>query len=163
MFCRRFGKYQLRRNVIKHIIIYSTIGLFAVNAFAASELTFNSSARPSKLVLGGETFLESDSSTGFNLRYSNGRDVTETSLSRISTSGNTIKVSHPEGKSEFTFRIDTYDNHLAIHLLDAQGIGRGRDYSLSMEFDANNIAAYTLNNLLKLTDFMPRGVFPNGE
>ncbi|MFC1761199.1 hypothetical protein ACFL6U_03870 [Planctomycetota bacterium] len=118
-----------------------------VLVFSASELTFDSSARPSKLVLGGETFLESDSSTGFNLRTSNGRDATDTRLSEISTSGNRITVSHPEGKPEFTLQIDSYDNHLAIHLLDAQGIGTGRDYSLSLELDANSIAAYTLNNL----------------
>ena len=117
--------------------------------FPASELAFNGSGQPCKLVLGGETFLKSDSATGFNLRHFRGRDVTDTPLSKVSISGSTSKVSHPDGKPEFTLRIDSYDNHLAIHLLDAQGIGTGRDYSLSLEFDANNIAAYTLNNLVE--------------
>jgi hypothetical protein len=119
-----------------------------VLVFSASELTFDASAQPSKLVLGGESFLESDSSTGFSLRYSNGSDVTDTHPSKISTSGNTIKVSHTDGKPEFTFRIDTYDHRLPIHLLDALGIGSGRDYSLSLELDCKDIAAYTLNDLM---------------
>ena len=115
--------------------------------FSASELAFDGSGQPCKLVLGGETFLKSDSATGFNLRYSGGRDVTDTALRKIAISGNTIRVSHPDGKLEFTLRIDFFDNHVAIHLLDAQGIGTGRGYSLSLALDANNIAAYTLNNL----------------
>ncbi|TWU38903.1 hypothetical protein Q31b_39810 [Novipirellula aureliae] len=117
-------------------------------AFAASELSFDASAQPSKLVLGGKNFLASDASTGFNLRYSQGREVTNTRLSQISRSGNTIKVSHPDGTPEFTLQIDTHPNHLAIHLLDAKGIGTGRNYSLSLELDATDVAAYTLNDLM---------------
>jgi len=132
---------------MKRIIIYSTIGLLAVNAFAASELAFDTSAKPTSLVLGGVELLNSKSS-GFHLRYSNGKDVTDTLLSKISTSGKKIRVSHPKGKPNFTFEIDTYPNHLAIHLLDAQGIGTGRDYSLSLELDSTDIAVYTLNDLM---------------
>jgi len=130
---------------------------YPVLVFSASELTFNASAQPSKLVLGGESLLGYDSSTGFNLRYSKGDDVTNTRLSKISTSGNEIKVSHPDGKPEFTFQIDTYDNHLAIHLLDAQGIGTGRDYSLSLELDAEGVAVYTLNDLMTANTGNQRG------
>ena len=119
-----------------------------VLVFSASELTFNSSARPATLVLGDVDFLAADSSTGFHLRYSKGRDVTDTRLSKITTSGNKIRVSHPDGEPSFTFQIDTYDNHLAIHLLDAQGIGTGRNYSLSLELDSEDVAAYTLNDLM---------------
>jgi hypothetical protein len=56
-----------------------------VLVFSASELTFNSSARPATLVLGDVDFLAADSSAGFNLRYSNGKDVADTRLSKIST------------------------------------------------------------------------------
>ena len=119
-----------------------------VVVFSASELTFDSSAQPVTLVLGGENLLGSDASTGFNLRYSNGGDVMDTRLTNISRSGNKIRVSHPDGEPSFTFRIDTYDNHLAIHLLDMQGIGTGRNYSLSLELDAKDVAAYTLNDLM---------------
>jgi hypothetical protein len=115
--------------------------------FSASELTFDTSAKPTSLVLGGVEFLNSDS-PGFHLRYSNGREVTDTRLSKISRSGDKIRVSDPNGQSSFTFRIDTYDNHLAIHLLEMQGIGTGRNYSLSLELDSKDIAAYTLNDLM---------------
>ncbi|MFC1765840.1 hypothetical protein ACFL6U_27655, partial [Planctomycetota bacterium] len=125
--------------------------------FAASKLTFNDSAQPTELVLGGKNFLTSDASMGFNLRYYQGRDVTSTRLSKISTSGHKIIVSHPDGKPEFTLRIDNYDNHLAIHLLDAQGIGTGRNYSLSLELDSTDVAAYTLNDLMTANGSTQRG------
>lgn len=132
---------------MKRIIIYSMIGLLAVNVFAASKLTFDTSGKPTSLALGGVEFLNSKL-PGFHLRYSNGKDVTDTILSKITTSGKKIMVSHPEGTPNFTFQIDTYPNHLAIHLLDAQGIGTGRNYSLSLELDSENVAAYTLNDLM---------------
>ena len=132
---------------MKRMIMYSMIGLLAVNALAASKLTFDASGNPARLVLGGGEFLNSNSS-GFNLRYSSGRNETDTRLTKISTSGNKIKVSHPDGTPNFTFQIDTYDNHLAIHLLDAQGIGTGQNYSLNLELDSKNVAAYTLNDLM---------------
>ncbi|TWU45650.1 hypothetical protein Q31b_08260 [Novipirellula aureliae] len=115
---------------------------------SASELTFDTSGRPSKLVLGGKNVLRSGSSAGFNLSYTDGEDVTKTILSKIATSGNTIKVSHPDGKPSFIFQIDTYPNHLAIHLLDAEGIGTGRNYSLSLTLNSTDVAAYTLNDLM---------------
>ncbi len=117
-------------------------------ALADSELKFDASGRPAKLVLGGKDVLRSGSSAGFVLHHSNGRDVTDTRLSRISTAGNKIRVSDPDGKTSFTFEIATYPNHLTIQLLDAQGIGTGRDYSLSLELDTADIAAYTLNDLV---------------
>ncbi len=120
------------------------------SSYAASELTFDDSAQPASLVLGGGEFLDSRSA-GFNLRYTDGEDVTNTRLSEISTSGNKITVSHPDGEPSFTFQIDTYDNHLAIHLLDAQGIGTGRNYSLSLELNTKDVAAYTLNDLMTVT------------
>ena len=119
-----------------------------VGVFSASELTFNDSGQPASLVLGDIDVLAADSSAGFNLRHSIGEKVTVTRLSKISTSGNKIRVSHPDGQPSFTFQIDTYPNHLAIHLLDAQGIGTGRDYSLSLKLDSKDVAAYALNDLM---------------
>ena len=69
--------------------------------YSASELTFASSARPSKLVLGDAEFSIADSS-GFTLHHTAGGKVSETRLNRVVRSGNTIKVAHPDGKPEFT-------------------------------------------------------------
>ncbi len=115
---------------------------------AKTELTFDSSGRPAKLVLGGKNMLESGSSKGFLLRVDKGQEVIETHLNKISTSGNTIKVSRTGEKPEFTLQIDAYEHHLAIHLLDAKGVGTGQGYSLSLTFDSENIDAYTLNDLM---------------
>jgi len=133
---------------IRSFVVYLLCLVHPVLVFSASELTFDSSGKPVTLVLGGENMLESDSSPGFHLRYSNGKEETDTRLSKISRSGDKIRVSDPNGQSSFTFRIDTYDNHLAIHLLDLQGIGTGRNYSLSLELGAKDVAAYTLNDLM---------------
>lgn len=116
-------------------------------ALADSEIKFDASGRPSKLVLGGMDMRQSGSSAGFVLRYSNGREATDTRLGVISASGNKITASDADGKHNVTFEIDAYPNHLTIQLLNAQGIGTGRDYSLSLELDSTDIAAYALNDL----------------
>lgn len=126
-------------------------GLLAGQALiqAASELTFNEAARPATLMLGGANRLVDSSSAGFHLRNFAGEDVSDTLLSDITRNGNELTVSHADGMPSFTFRIDAYDNHLAIHLLDAQGIGSGHNYSLSLVLDADRIGAYTLNDLME--------------
>jgi hypothetical protein len=117
--------------------------------FSASELKFDSSGRPSTLILGGQDLLSSSPSEGFVLRQSTGKNTTETRLSQISASGDTLHVSDPDGEFNFTFEVDTYPHHLAIHLLDAQGIGSGHGYSLSLDLGSTEIAAYTLNDYMK--------------
>ncbi len=116
--------------------------------FAASALSFDDYARPSQLVLGVKDMLRSGDSAGFTIRYSDVENVAEASLSQIATVGNKIKVSHSNGQLSFIFQIDTYPNHIAIHLLEAEGIGTGRNYSLSLSFNSKDIAAYTLNDLM---------------
>ena len=118
-------------------------------SFSKSELTFDSSGRPTTLVLGGVNMLESDPSAGFYLMH--GNEELGTRLSAISQIGNDITVSQSGGGPSFTFRINTYDNHVAIHLLDVQGIGTGQDYSLSLEIGSGStdFAAYTLNDLVE--------------
>jgi len=100
------------------------------------------------LILGGENFLKGKVSSGFTLSHTNGKETTKTDLSKVVTSGNKIKVSHPDGKPNFIFQIDTHPNHIAIHLLDAEGLGTGRGYNLSLELNSKDIAAYTLNDLM---------------
>lgn len=113
--------------------------------FSASELKFDSSARPQELVLGDREILSSGASGGFTLRNVDGKDVV---LSEIAMRDNKIKVSHPDGAPSFTFQIDSYDNHIAIHLLYAQGVGDGHGYSLSLSFNSTEVAAYTLNDYM---------------
>ncbi|MDF7799963.1 hypothetical protein P4C99_10845 [Pontiellaceae bacterium B1224] len=115
---------------------------------SASELTFDGSGRPEKLVLGDKDFHESDSSEGFVLRHSKDGEETEIPLSKIIVSRNRFRVAAPEGKPNFTFQIDAYPHHLALHLLDVQGIGTGLDYSLSLQLESEEIAAYRLNDLM---------------
>jgi hypothetical protein len=116
---------------------------------AESMLTFDSSAQPQKLVLGGKDLLGSGSSSGFYLLHKNeGEKERRTRLSDFSTSGNQITVSDSSGELSFTLRIEPFENHVAIHLLDAKGIGTGHEYGLSLEFDSEEIAAYTLNDYM---------------
>ncbi|MFC1765696.1 LamG-like jellyroll fold domain-containing protein [Planctomycetota bacterium] len=129
---------------MKCITIFSMIVLLSVSAFAASELTFNSSGKPTSLVLGGVSFL--DSSNGGIVVTDRGSKRTPQS---VVTNGNTVVVTANGGSPVFTLHIDSYDNHVAIHLMDAQGIGTGVDYSLSITIDSDDNAAYTLNDLMK--------------
>lgn len=115
---------------------------------AASDLTFDASAPSATLVLGDADQLPTHCPVAFHLSSSNGEEVRDTQLSDIVMNGNELTVSHPDGLPSFTFRINAYANHLAIHLLDFKGIGSGRDYSLSLVFDSDDIAAYTLNDLM---------------
>ncbi len=125
-------------------------GLLAAGVVsAASELVFDEAARPAKLVLGGMDLLAPGASAGFVLqRRGRGDEKTETRLSRISRSGSRIRAAPPEGTPSFTFQVDTFPNHIAIHLLNAEGIGTGRDCSLRLEFDSEDLAVYTLNDLM---------------
>ncbi|MGJ8639251.1 MAG: hypothetical protein ACSHYA_07630 [Opitutaceae bacterium] len=129
-------------------IVYLLCLVLPAMVFAASELKFDAAARPSSLVLGEQEMLRSGASIGFTLSYSDGETVKEASLDQIATLGNKVKVAHPNGHLSFTFQVDTFPNHIAIHLLEAQGIGTGRNYSLRLNFNSKDIAAYTLNDLM---------------
>ena len=133
---------------MKHIAL---IGLWALVSLklslAASELKFDASGHPIRLLLGGVECLDSKS-PGFVLRTSKEGKVIETPLSGIVISGDLMTVSHPDGKPSFTFEVKPYDKHLAIHLIKAEGIGNGREHALSLAFDTEDLAAYTLNDLM---------------
>ncbi|MCP5537940.1 MAG: hypothetical protein H7A51_17115 [Akkermansiaceae bacterium] len=131
------------------IRVFVIISLLSpLTAQAASELCFDGSGRVSALVLGGEHLLPSKSSSGFYLHNVRGGKNADVHLSEVETTGNKIKVSHPRGSPSFLFQVDTYPKHVAIHLLEARGIGNGRDHSLGLVIDAKQIAAYTLNDLM---------------
>ncbi len=115
---------------------------------AASELTFDNDARPATLVLGDEDRLTSHASAGFHLRFFDGKEVSDTQLSDIIRNGNEWTVSHPDGVPSFTFRVDHYDQHLSIHLIDVQGIGTNRNYGLRLDLRTNDDVGYfPLNGL----------------
>lgn len=117
--------------------------LLVVSSPAKSELSFESSGKMNRLVLGGVDFSDAKSS-GFTLRYPKGT----IRLNKISTSGNKIKVSNSEGTFGFVFQIDIYPRHVAIHLMEVNGVETGPDYSLSLQLDSLDIASYTLNDLM---------------
>jgi hypothetical protein len=119
---------------------------FPVLTFSASELTFDASGKVDTLELGGRTILDSDSSSGFELVYEGGRSER---LNKISTSGDKIKVSNSDGEPSFILQIKSYDHHVAIHLLEVVGIGSGHDYGLRLKLNADDIAAYTLNDYME--------------
>ncbi|MDF7808784.1 hypothetical protein P4E94_15150 [Pontiellaceae bacterium B12219] len=117
--------------------------LTAVSSYAESELSFNASGEMDRLVLGGADFSDTGS-TGFILRHPKG----ETRLDKISETGNKIRVYDSEKTFGVVFQIDTYPRHAVIHLLDVKGVGDGLDYSLSLQIDSEDIAVYTLNDLM---------------
>jgi hypothetical protein len=123
------------------VIIVAFLALSISNVFAASELTFDASATPTSLVLGDVNLFESNSSAGF---YLNG-----TKLNSLSQSGNEITVSQSGGTPNFTFEINTYDNHVAIHLVDMSFSGTGADSSLTLKLYTQGAKAYTLNDLME--------------
>lgn len=133
--------------VVKRLLLILLYLVFPAVVFSASELTFDSSGRVEKLVLGDQDFL-SGAAGGFTLRYSDGGKEQEVRLTKISVSRNRIRAAHPAGKPSFTFQVDPYPNHVAVHLLDAQGIGSGHGYSLSLDLGTSGVTAYTLNDYM---------------
>jgi hypothetical protein len=130
------------RKKIRQVVVYLACFIQPVLVFSASELTFDTSAKPASLVLGDVDRYTSDSSAGFYLRYFDGKEIADTLLSNISTSGNEITVSHPDGLPSFTFRIEAYDQHVVIHLIDVQGIGTDRNRGLYLYLKANAAVGY---------------------
>jgi hypothetical protein len=131
----------------KHLFFMACL-IFPGLALAASTLTFDSSGRPNKVVLGGKNLPGSGSSAGFYLFHKEGAEETRMHLSAVSTSGDEITVSDSSGEPSFTLRIESFDHHLAIHLLTAKGVGNGHNYRLTLKLNAAGIAAYTLNDLM---------------
>ncbi|MDF7809215.1 hypothetical protein P4E94_17355, partial [Pontiellaceae bacterium B12219] len=128
------------------------LGLNA-GVFAASELTFDVSAQPASLVLGDVDFYDNAPSAGFYLYHFDGKDIAETKLSRISSSGDEVTVSNSAGSESFTFLIKEFENHIAIHLTDMTGVGTGRSYALRLILSSNSsVCAYTLNDLMEASD-----------
>ncbi|WP_372846905.1 hypothetical protein [Pontiella sp.] len=117
--------------------------------FGASELTFDASGQPATLVLGDVDRFASQASAGFHLRYFDGTSVTDTLLTDLLVSGDEVSVSHPDGLPRFTFRIDAYDRHLAIHLIGVQGIAAtDRNWGINLTLRANDTVRYfSLNDV----------------
>jgi hypothetical protein len=112
---------------------------------AESDLRFDDAGVPVSLVLGGRDMQGSGSSPGFELVYEGGKSER---LGKFARSGDKIRVAHPDGEPSFIFQIQSYGHHVAIHLLDAKGIGTGRDYELRLVLNSKEVAAYTLNDLM---------------
>jgi hypothetical protein len=124
------------------VVILSAASVLNLNA---SELKFDSSGRPTTLVLGGKEMLQFGSSTGFELTREGG---TSERLTHLTTSGDKIKVSGSDQKTSFTFQIQSYEHHVVIHLREAEGIGTGHGYSLRLKLKSSDVAVYTLNDMM---------------
>jgi len=113
--------------------------LTAMSCLGASQLTFSSNGKPATLVLNGVNRYSSNSTDGFHLRYFNGQDVTDTLLGNAVTEGNLVTVSVSGGLPRFTFRIDAYDKHLSIHLVNVEGLADDemRKYGIRFQLNAN--------------------------
>ncbi|MGJ8651245.1 MAG: hypothetical protein ACSHX4_12875 [Opitutaceae bacterium] len=138
--------------MLRHLVFCFLILVQPMWVYAVSQLTFDGSAKPATLELGGVDRFTANASAGFHLRYFDGKDISDTHLSSISTNGNEITVSDATTSTSFTFRIDTYDNHLAIHLINVTGIGTDRNYGLRLVLRSNaNIGHFSLNDLADST------------
>jgi hypothetical protein len=130
-------------------IFFSVLCLFLpVVLFAASALNFDNSGQVTSLVLNDVNYLKSDVWSGFELVSKEGKRVR---LSEVARSGDKIKVSYTGGEPSFVFQIEAFDHHVAIHLLEAKGIGSGHDYTLSLALETEAVAAYTLNDMMTIS------------
>lgn len=119
--------------------------LSPVMVFATSALNFDDSGQAMHLILNGVDHLQSDEWSGFELISKEGGRVR---LSEFAQAGDKIKVSHAGGEPSFVFQIQAFDQHIAIHLFEAEGIGSGHEYSLRLVLDTEAVAAYTLNDMM---------------
>ncbi|RMD76846.1 MAG: hypothetical protein D6820_12170, partial [Lentisphaerae bacterium] len=124
------------------------IAFMGLMGWSDSYLRFNESGQPVHLILGGKEMLKRGASGGFLLRQSGGKRSGVMRLSRITVHGNRLTVSDPGGSVRFSFEIDNYPNHITIQLLDFKGIGDGRGYTLSLEFNSPNLGVYPLNDMV---------------
>lgn len=133
----------------KTILILSSLLLFCASAFAASDLTFNSSGIPTSLVLDDTDMLGSTANAGFFLTLPDGSTV---QLNTLTQSGDEITVSRSGGTETFTFILKSYDHHVAMHLIDVEGLEEPIvDYSLQLKLFSPNrleIQPYTINDLM---------------
>jgi hypothetical protein len=116
-----------------------------------SELTFDSDGEPASLILNGVDRLQSNSSDGFYLRYFNGKEYSTTKMENIATLGDTLTVSESGGLPRFTVRIDAYDRHLSIHLINVEGIPDDelRAYGLYLKLYSNETIGFkTLDDVI---------------
>ncbi|MDF7809618.1 hypothetical protein P4E94_19425, partial [Pontiellaceae bacterium B12219] len=155
---RKVWRLLLFQKRCRSAVLVSAVGgllslIFPLRVFSASELVFDAAAQPTSLVLGDADFFDNDAADGFYLYHFDGEEVTTTKLSTLSASDDEITISNPDGDETFTFSVEAYDHHLAIHLMDMEGIGTGRSYALSLILSAaSNVCAYTLNDMMTASD-----------
>jgi hypothetical protein len=104
--------------LLRHILVF-----LAMPCLGASQLTFDSSAKPSSLVLGGVSRLAASPVNGFFLRAG----PTETRMVNASTLGNTLVLSVAGGLPRFTFRVDVDPGPICLPSPDMMEYGSGND------------------------------------
>ncbi|WP_372798391.1 hypothetical protein [Pontiella sp.] len=105
-----------------YILLLAGAALAALPCRGASELTFDSNGEPATLILNDVDRFEAASSDGFYLRHFDGEAYSTTKMQHIVTAGDTLTISESGGLPRFTVRIDTYDKHLSVHLMDVEGL-----------------------------------------
>lgn len=126
-------------NKLKQFSVPLLAGWMVWSCRGASELSFDSSAQPATLVLYGVNRLGSSTSDGFHMRYFDGEEYTDTILAHASTDGSLVAVSQSGGYPRFTFRIDAYDKHVSVHLVNVEGIPEEklRAYGVYLKLEGN--------------------------
>lgn len=132
---------------LKHRILLLALPLasLALPCFGASQLTFDSSAQPTGLVLGDVSCLAASPDNGFFLR----EGEKDNRLVIATTSGNTLIVSATGGSPRFTFRVDEYARHLSLHLTKVEGVGTNRNFQLRLSLQGKaEIGFKTLDDMI---------------
>ncbi|MDF7800139.1 hypothetical protein P4C99_11740 [Pontiellaceae bacterium B1224] len=116
-----------------------TLTVLNTTETANSELSFHSNGEPATLVLNGVDRLSANSSDGFHLRYFDGENYSTTKMENIVTVGDTLTVSESGGFPRFTIRIDAYEKHVSVHLINVEGIPDDelRAYGLYLKLYSN--------------------------
>ncbi len=139
---------------IRTAMMIAALAVWTLPCVAVSTLGFSSVAKPVTLKLNGENRLGNSGSSGFYLRRQKGDGHVDTLLGHAVQSENRLCVSASGGRPCFTFRIDEYEKHLSIHLVDVEGVADDEIESLCLYLQlAGNgkIGTKTLDDVIKVS------------
>lgn len=127
-----------------------------IYSYAVTEISFNSSAEVTKLILDDMNVLSSSKVSGFKLYYDDGNTSKTISIDKLIKKGDTVIVYNSKGEEHFTFLVQSYKHHVAIHLIDTAGLGSNPQYYhlqlMIYSGISNSISAYTINDLMTRTE-----------
>lgn len=116
---------------------------------SSSSWSFDTTGNPTALSINGIDMFNASSSGGFYLVPDSGDDL---HLNFAEITDDTLKVSPAQGElPRFTFRIDRYQHHLSIHLINIEpenNLDEFRDDTLEFRFKTNTaLGSFALSDL----------------